>query len=607
MVSETSSVSGLTLLGVAPSRTLPSALPGPTVFSNSRLLQPPVNQISGCCANKVIINLSTALVIPDYSLYYAAPIESFQPTFFALADGSLLAPPFLDDLNGANISLLVNGMLTMLFVRNIFVSGDYLRRGKVKRKTLFYILFLSQILAPISLVPVIMSSFNQSINCTVVIILSCVTGTVSLALLITGILGVKAYKCLNNSRFVMIALVLFQCASIAIVAMDATAIRGTRRLTGGCIRVSDLLCTRIFVWIQLVETLFICCCFLRACWKSRGSTSARGRISIQLSMQDLPIEVPEDTAEKNPTRRGWWDYVPDPQIPPTAEGPSPAKPDQSVHIARSTLNTLFDRSVNKHPPPSQFPRAKTATVSQTLHSGSPELAARATSPAPSSSSRLGKFVPNIHLFQKVIKDELLYTTSITATCVVVAVLAVIGVNFKNGLTVTGWIALNWSIISLLAIHSFGRVVRRHERDALLQHPLTCDVLVRAEAAASGKKPYNSQISTLPSSRFKREADDNEIDDPFSDTRRLADCRDSWASVVPATTNPPSPDLFDEPCRVDPAIPNPFSNFPASGNSTPLVPHQSLDGSIVQGFSENSLLGRASLFTNRDEKEGNMEL
>jgi hypothetical protein len=326
-------------------------------------------------------------------------------------------------------------------------------------------------------------------------------------------------------------------------------------------------------------------------------------------MQDLPIEVPEDTAEKNPTRRGWWDYVPDPQIPSTAQGLSLAKPDQSVHTARSKLNTLFGRSVNKHPPPLQPHRTKTAMSKecQRLQTGSPELAARGTSPAPSSSSRLGKFVPSIHLFQKVIKDELLYTTFITATCVVVAVLAVIGVNFKNGLTVTGWIALNWSIISLLAIHSFGRVVRRHERDALLQHPLTCDVLVRAEALGSGKKPRDSQISTLPSSRFRREADDNETDNPFSDTRRLADSRDSGVSIIPATTNPPSPNLFDEHSRVDHAVPNPFANFPASGNSTPLVPHQSLDGSIVQGFSENWLLGRASLSTNRDEKEGNMSL
>lgn len=167
MIPGTSSVSTPTRRGVISSRTSSSTNPFPTVFSNAHPLQPRVNQVSGCCANKVVINLSTALVIPDYSLYYNGPAESFQPTYYALDDGSLITPPFIEDLAGANVSLLVTGMLTMLFVRNIIVSGDYLRRGKVKNKTLFYVLFLSQILAPVSLVPLIMSYFNQFLNCTV--------------------------------------------------------------------------------------------------------------------------------------------------------------------------------------------------------------------------------------------------------------------------------------------------------------------------------------------------------------------------------------------------------------------------------------------------------
>ncbi|GLB36291.1 hypothetical protein LshimejAT787_0305790 [Lyophyllum shimeji] len=595
MVSETSSVSSPTVLGaVPPSRTSPSAFPGPTVFSNFQLLQPRVNQVSACCANKVVINLSTALVIPDYGLYYTTPVESFQPAFFALPDGSLIAPPFAKDLNDATISLLVNGMLTMLFVRNILVSGDYLRRGKVKTKTLFYILFLSQILAPISLVPVIMSSFTQSVNCTVVIILSCVTSSVSLALLITGILGVKAYKCLNNSRVVTFMLALFQCASLAVVALDASATRGEHRLTGGCVRVSDLRETRIFVWIQLVESLFICCCFLVACWKSRGSSSARGRISIQLSMEDMPIEVHNDAAARTPTLRGWWDYVPEPQVSPAVPRPFLAKADQPRHTVRWKLNTLFG---GRHP---SLVLPQKPLTQPSLRIG----INRNHSQAPSRR----KFVPNIHLFQKVVRDELLYTTFITANCVVVAVLAAIGVNFKNGLTVTGWIFLNWSIISLLSIHSFGRVVRRHERDALLQHPFTCDALIRAGAMPGGKKPRESRASTVAPSRFRREAESNDRDDPFSDTRRLGDAGDYRDSIIADPTNPPSPELFDEHIRVDHAPPNPFANFPASGYSTPLVPHRSLDGSTVQGFSNSWLLGRASFpLSAKDEKDEDMHL
>ncbi|KAG6846007.1 hypothetical protein H0H87_011055 [Tephrocybe sp. NHM501043] len=168
MASTIPSVTSPALLDVLPSRTTSSTFADPTVFSNSPLLRPRINQIDGCCANKVIINLSTALVIPDYSLYYSGPLDSFQPSFYALDDGSLITPPFVEDLSDANLSLLVNGMLTMLFIRNIIVSGDYLRRVRVKKKTLFYVLFLSQILAPIGLIPVIMSSFSQALNCTAI-------------------------------------------------------------------------------------------------------------------------------------------------------------------------------------------------------------------------------------------------------------------------------------------------------------------------------------------------------------------------------------------------------------------------------------------------------
>lgn len=143
--------------------------PSPTVFSSINHLQPRVTSAPTCCApNEVVIHLSTTLVIPNYNSFYAqTPIEAFRPTFYPLPDGSLMTKPFIDDLMNANISLLVTGMLTMLFVRNLFVSGDYIRRGKVKNKTLFYLLFLSQVLAPASLVPVIMSYFNQFLSCTV--------------------------------------------------------------------------------------------------------------------------------------------------------------------------------------------------------------------------------------------------------------------------------------------------------------------------------------------------------------------------------------------------------------------------------------------------------
>lgn len=166
MIAGTSTVPAPTRLSVASTRTSDPTLSFPTVFSNLHPLQARADQIPECCPNKVVIHLSTAIIIPDYSLYYNIPIESFQPKYYALDDGSLIAPPFIQDLAGANISLLVTSFIAMLFVRNIIVTGDYIRRGKVKNKTLFHILFLSQVLAPISFVPIIISYFNQFLNCT---------------------------------------------------------------------------------------------------------------------------------------------------------------------------------------------------------------------------------------------------------------------------------------------------------------------------------------------------------------------------------------------------------------------------------------------------------
>lgn len=48
----------------------------------------------------------------------------------------------------------------------------------------------------------------------------------------TGILGVKAYRCLDNSRFVLVMLVLFRCASTAMAVLDMQVVRGIRMLSG---------------------------------------------------------------------------------------------------------------------------------------------------------------------------------------------------------------------------------------------------------------------------------------------------------------------------------------------------------------------------------------
>lgn len=115
--------------------------------------------------NRVVVQLTTTLVIPDYNRYYNTPIHEFQPVYSTLGDGSLITQPFTDDLLQSNVNIFLMGILAMLFLRNVFVSGDYIRRAKLKKKGLFYLLFNSQMLAFPALIPVVASHFNRTIDC----------------------------------------------------------------------------------------------------------------------------------------------------------------------------------------------------------------------------------------------------------------------------------------------------------------------------------------------------------------------------------------------------------------------------------------------------------
>lgn len=149
---------------------LPSATPTPPLITEflptPTQLLPRFTSATTPCPNALVVQLSTQVYIPNYTTFFApTPIQSFVPTYTTLADGSLLTPAFLRDQRDANLSLFIIGLLAMLFTRNIFVSGDYLRRNTVKKKKLFYTLFLSQILAPVAFIPVVMSYFTQKMSC----------------------------------------------------------------------------------------------------------------------------------------------------------------------------------------------------------------------------------------------------------------------------------------------------------------------------------------------------------------------------------------------------------------------------------------------------------
>jgi hypothetical protein len=113
----------------------------------------------------VVVALSTAISIPDYHRFYDQPIREFRPVYRAFPDGSLAAPPLLDDITASYALLLFIGALIMLFLRNTIVSADYIRRGRVKYKALFYVLLVSQLMGFVTFVLSATTYFTDDVNC----------------------------------------------------------------------------------------------------------------------------------------------------------------------------------------------------------------------------------------------------------------------------------------------------------------------------------------------------------------------------------------------------------------------------------------------------------
>ncbi|KAJ7275245.1 hypothetical protein B0H12DRAFT_247120 [Mycena haematopus] len=410
----------------SPTRTLASH---PTVLSGPQLLAPRITPSPTCCEpNEVAIEIFTTLLVPDYSRFYDTPISQFHPVYSALQDGSLVTVPFRDDLAKSYLSLLVTAMLATLFLRNIIVCFDYLARAKMKRRVLFYLLLSSQLLS-MGLVPLLVSYFSN-LDCTAVMFVASATTGISMALLMTGVLGLKAYRCLDSSRIVLLVLVAFFCASTAFLGLQLASTSGIRRLSGGCATASkNPRFIRIYVLIQLAHSVFLCSCFFYAVWKSRASPAARGRLSICVSLDDFP-SVKSD----KPIRHVWWEQllgldnspasIPTPDIPAVATRRD--LPPDRPHSSSSQEQRL------------RRPASGHSTVDPILEPLNPVRETKEPGAPYHRPSSLLRLIPRMELFHKVMKDELCYTAAITLTTVILALLLVFGVNIENGLDMIAW-------------------------------------------------------------------------------------------------------------------------------------------------------------------------
>ena len=178
------------------------------------------------------------------------PIDGFKPEYFPLADGSLICPPLIRDLLQVHAIIIICSALFVFFLRNTFTVVRYIRSGEVPHKTLLYTLLGSQVTGLVFPLPTLISTFTKDANCRTYVmtppqtrrrlnspaprteVVSTMTNFLSLSLLVTGILGVKAYRCLDNSKAVLVGLVLLRSATVVLITLDAINLDAGRRLAG---------------------------------------------------------------------------------------------------------------------------------------------------------------------------------------------------------------------------------------------------------------------------------------------------------------------------------------------------------------------------------------
>ncbi|KAJ4486310.1 hypothetical protein J3R30DRAFT_3820920 [Lentinula aciculospora] len=540
---------------------LPAVSPSPSTLHVLPRVTPAPS--SNDFPTEVVVALTTTILIPDYPLYYDAPIFQFSPNYQALPDGSLIAAPYRSELQQDNGALLLVSILLTIFLRNVLVSGNYLRRIKVQEKIIFRMLFVSQVVAFVGLVPKITSFLAPHVNCTGVEVVVNIASTLSIILITTGILGYKAYKCLANSVFVLVTLAILTIGALSMGLADYITLRGASRLSGNCTRIDDMRWMRVFIVLQLAQSIFLCGCFFFAVWRSHRSPVARDCISVRLSL-DFEGYVP--SVKIPPPDR--WDFVsghkPEevivshPQLPSVVPTEVPTR-QSSVREESSALAT---------------PRlGRRVTQAESDSSLRPLSSGPASSLAPSTFSRISHYMPR--LFRKVMKDELCYTAMITVCCAIVAIIAVVGVTSQGLLWFMSWACLYWAVTSILTTLSLGRAVSRHERESMLQAAaLHTRRWENERARVTGVDRNFSSSNRIR--RFSSGTSNAYSENPFDDTRAVPSANSDPMLSLPSVSSR----SFSSRSFLPPG-PSPTLQFPTSGRTTPLVPLDSTRA-VLQG-------------------------
>ncbi|KAF8761864.1 hypothetical protein RHS01_01007 [Rhizoctonia solani] len=543
---------GSSLTTLLPSENMSTALPSATPVTTTILTTLPNGEVSSIVTATMLPPLTTATrtvgIIPftttltvDTSLHRARPTLMLTSPLMLPMEmyGSLVTPLYTQSSTNEHIRIFITGALLMLFIRNIFASIDYLRRTSSRDRTLFWLLLISQMWGPVRFIPIAAGFFSKATDCRAIQIISYIALEISYSILITFILGMKAYRCLERSRFVLAVIGIIQLAAyvLYIVGLPSTSV--TRDLSGDCLNMATTPFINTALLLQFVETVFIFC-FLYAVIRSSRRSATQGRMSIALSSAVgvasavAPIASPRTgetmQAQAVQEKRGWWDYVPDshigtgpggpgsPEFLPTNQSPNnQGTIDDNVHPVETwrcpipRKSSVHGEEPIPHPNRSAFgtlpekpnpmpelalvdSRTGLATGIESARTGTGARSRGKTSRGTRSIMERQTFsgimrMPKMILLRTVMKDELLYTSAVALTCIISTIGLVLGAA-KHNLLFGGslWLEINWAIVSLLVMRSYAQVIARQEREAVLQDPSAWNVAVRTEDGL-GRSPF----------------------------------------------------------------------------------------------------------------------
>lgn len=114
----------------------------------------------------ILFPLERSIRVSVFPAPVPSPLDSYRPSYSTLPDGSLLTSVYVDDLSSANSRLFGLSSLLMLGAINVWTCVAYIRRGKIKDKTLFYLLLGSQLLIPACFSALLAPFFLLKVNCT---------------------------------------------------------------------------------------------------------------------------------------------------------------------------------------------------------------------------------------------------------------------------------------------------------------------------------------------------------------------------------------------------------------------------------------------------------